>query len=115
MIDRLVAKLYRGECSEEELETLFDLLKERDDSASESLMRKIWQESARLHTSDKAAKERVFSVIQTKLEMPAEGKNMGTMRPVQKRHILQHWKFSAAAAVAVILAAFFTMAVRASC
>lgn len=107
MIDRLVAKLYRGECSEEELETLFDLLKERADSASDSLMRKIWQESERFHTSDSASKERVFSVIQAKMEMPSKGKYMGIVQPFQTRHILQHWKLSAAAAVAVILAAFF--------
>lgn len=107
MIDRLVAKLYRGECTEEELETLFDLLKERDSSVSDSLMRKIWQESEQFNTSDHDTKERVLAGIQAKLEMSSKSTTMGTEQPVQTKHIPLNWKLSAAAAVAVILTAFF--------
>ncbi len=107
MIDRLVAKLYRGECSEEELETLFNLLKESDSTPSDSLMRKIWQESERFKTSDQTTKDRVFSKLQAKLEMPAKSATMETVKPIRTKHFPMNWKLSAAAAIAVILTALF--------
>ncbi len=107
MIERLVAKLYRGECSQEELETLFNLLQENDDRPSDSLLMKIWEDSGKSDEHVNGDRDRIFNKIQSKIGTVHRSSIGGKKLIGKERTRKINWMMSAAAAVALLMASAF--------
>ena len=101
MIDKLVAKLYRGECSQEEIETLFDLLSESDVRPSDGLLRKIWEEAKGLDDPQNELRDSIFARIEDKMDRSdVQKEQKPTVRHLQTRR----WILIAASIALLIFA-----------
>ena len=98
--EALIKKLYNKECSAEELQTLFDMLK-KNESVNEGLLKVLWEQLQAYPKLKKKTSQRIFDSIQAKKAVPKTKEAKIVQLPYGRRHF---FKIASAAAVISILA-----------
>lgn len=102
--EKLLEKLFMEECTREELEFLFRMLREDPSAAAPEIMVELFRQLGQTPTMGKATSDRIFREIairmnSEKLAIPERDRRSG-----RRRH-LPVWLYSAAAAVLLLLGA----------
>ena len=101
---KLLEKLFREECTREELELLFRMLREDPSGAAPEVMVELFRQPGQAPTMEKATSDRIFREIAIRMNperpaVPEENRRSG------RRRRLPVWLYSAAAAVFLLLGA----------
>lgn len=67
MTEKLIARLFRGECTQEELELLLDKIRRGEVKANQKIMQVLWEESQKMRAPEDEKRQKILDSILTEI------------------------------------------------